>query len=115
VLNYGHTIGHAIEVGEKFSVLHGEAVGLGMLAEAQWAEAQGLGEGVVQPLTALLSAMNMPVDWRRATLQVEALRCDKKRRGDSVMLPVVPRPGSVRLHAVSLDKLVAFATDGTRP
>ncbi|RYF11575.1 MAG: 3-dehydroquinate synthase, partial [Deltaproteobacteria bacterium] len=115
VLNFGHTVGHAIEAGEDYRLLHGEAVALGMVAETQYAEAAGLCSGVLQPLTQTLLAMNMPVDWRRANLHVGALKCDKKRSGNTIVLPVVPEIGRASLHSVPLDKLVAFVTDGTQP
>ena len=38
VLNFGHTVGHAIEAAKKFTMLHGEAVAMGMVAEARLAE-----------------------------------------------------------------------------
>jgi 3-dehydroquinate synthase len=41
ILNYGHTIGHAIETASRYSLLHGEAVSLGMMVEAAIARASG--------------------------------------------------------------------------
>lgn len=114
-LNFGHTFGHAIEVGEANRLLHGEAVGLGMLGEAVWAEEQNLSRGVVAPIKEALLAMNMPVDWRRAKLQTQALQCDKKRLGTTIILPIVPELGRAQLHKASIDKLVAFVTDGSKP
>jgi 3-dehydroquinate synthase len=43
-LNFGHTIGHAIEAGSGYALLHGEAVAFGMLQEAQLAEQIGVAE-----------------------------------------------------------------------
>ena len=107
-LNYGHTLGHAIEAGSNFAVPHGVAVALGMVAEAEFAEAHGLARGIVAPLTEALRAMNMPVDWRRATVQTDALRRDKKGDGHTVLLPVVSQPGRVALHAIPLGHLEQF-------
>jgi 3-dehydroquinate synthase len=107
-LNYGHTIGHAIEAGSGFAIPHGVAVALGMVAEAQFAEAQGLARHIVAPLLRALRAMNMPVDWRRATVQTDALRRDKKGDGHTVLLPVVSHPGRVALHAIPLGHLEQF-------
>ena len=107
-LNYGHTVGHSIEVGEAYALLHGEAVGLGMLAEAAFAEAQGLAADVVAPLTAALTAMNMPRAWRRATLDFCALLRDKKGDGGMITLPVVTRMGAASLHEVAMGDLADF-------
>ena len=50
VLNFGHTVGHAIEAGESFKLLHGQAVALGMIAEAQWAEMEGYSRDISSSL-----------------------------------------------------------------
>src|SRR2546425_10917754 len=42
ILNFGHTVGHAIEATAKFAVLHGEAVAIGMAYEARLAAALGI-------------------------------------------------------------------------
>ena len=42
ILNYGHTLGHALEKYKNFSLLHGECVGLGMLAAARISRDRGL-------------------------------------------------------------------------
>lgn len=107
-LNYGHTVGHAIEVGSNFALLHGEAVGLGMMAEAAFAERMGLAEGVVAQLSQALMAMNMPQAWRRATVDYPSFYRDKKGDGGTITLPVVAQMGTMRLHEVALADLAAF-------
>lgn len=42
VLNYGHTIGHAVEAASDFSIIHGKAVAIGMVAAARIAEVMGI-------------------------------------------------------------------------
>src|SRR5205085_8352186 len=44
VLNFGHTIGHAIEAATDFATLHGEAVAIGLVVEARLAERLGVAE-----------------------------------------------------------------------
>ncbi|HET6343891.1 MAG TPA: 3-dehydroquinate synthase family protein, partial [Myxococcota bacterium] len=110
VLNYGHTLGHAIETGEGYRLLHGEAVGLGMLAEADWAESEGLATHISGQLMRALLAMNMPCEWRRAKVDVGALGLDKKRAGAEVKMPVVRTLGSYEMHNVPLAKLVSYVS-----
>ncbi|MBN1962283.1 MAG: 3-dehydroquinate synthase [Deltaproteobacteria bacterium] len=108
VLNYGHTIGHAIEVGESYRFLHGEAVALGMIAEAEWAEDTGIASDVVAPLTKVLKSLGAPTDWRQATIDLAAMGLDKKRQGSTVKLPIVTTIGSYKFSSVQLDDLVSF-------
>lgn len=84
ILNFGHTIGHAIEATTKFEVLHGEAVGIGMVYEARLGEGLGVTRrGVADRIVRLLEQLRLPVE-RPAGASVdqlvEAMRGDKKVR-----------------------------------
>jgi len=61
ILNYGHTVGHGVESASGFSLLHGEAVGIGMVAAARIAEELGLAdESIRSRAVALLEKLGMP-------------------------------------------------------
>src|SRR6059036_3800426 len=84
ILNFGHTVGHAIEATAKFDVLHGEAVGIGMAYEARLAEALAIAApGTADRVCALLERYGLPLE-RPATGTVDdliaAMRHDKKAR-----------------------------------
>ena len=108
VLNYGHSIGHAIEVGENFALLHGEAVALGMVAEGVLAEQRGVGQGVAVEIRECLQSLGLPVDWRRAKIDTEALIHDKKRVGEAMRLPVISRLGSYEFQTLPVSALTEF-------
>ena len=83
-LNFGHTVGHAVESASGYSLLHGEAVAIGMAYEARLAERMGMAEsGIAARITDLLSAYRLPVV-RAAANSVDQLvskmRNDKKAR-----------------------------------
>lgn len=93
-LNFGHTFGHAIEsTGGYGTILHGEAVGLGMLAAARVSADLGLCPGdLPEKLLELLAAVGLPT---RAELPdnetlAAAMRHDKKVSNDRVRF-VLPR------------------------
>jgi 3-dehydroquinate synthase len=90
-LNYGHTLGHAIERVEDFGWRHGEAVAVGMVFAAELAGQAGLLTGDEVALhRSLISAMGLPTryagDWQR--LQA-VMRLDKKARGASLRFVVL--------------------------
>lgn len=84
-LNFGHTIAHALELGSGYELLHGEAVAIGMVAEARLGEALGVTErGTAAQLCTALSALQLPTRVPGGTdLQVvlDATVLDKKARG----------------------------------
>jgi 3-dehydroquinate synthase len=97
VLNYGHTIGHAVEAVTGYARwTHGEAVSLGIAAEAQLAERLGIGsrETATRQID-LLRAVGLPVrDSGAAPLAVlEALGRDKKAREGRVPFVLAPAIG----------------------
>jgi 3-dehydroquinate synthase len=84
ILNFGHTIGHAVELVSGFSLLHGEAVAIGMALESRLAEHIGLAQpGTAGTVTATLQAAGLPTalppGFDRDEV-IEAMRSDKKGR-----------------------------------
>jgi 3-dehydroquinate synthase len=97
VLNFGHTVAHAVEAESGWSVRHGPAVAQGMCAEARMARARlGFPESHLRRLLALLEAFGLPV-----TLQpgagdealIAATRHDKKARAGRVRYALPRRIG----------------------
>jgi len=98
ILNYGHTLGHAIEKQERYSMRHGDAVSIGMVFAAELAHASGFitSEDVALHRTLLLS-LGLPVTYAGSW---EALRAamsiDKKSRGGTLRFVVLDALGSTR-------------------
>ena len=82
-LNFGHTVGHAIENACDYRLTHGECVAIGMTAAARLSASMGLlDQGDADRLTALLERAGLPTDCRGLSLDPErvlaAMRHDKK-------------------------------------
>jgi 3-dehydroquinate synthase len=95
-LNYGHTLGHALERLAGYRGLrHGEAVALGMVFAARVAEAIGLAEpGLAAGHVELLAALGLPVGGVRLEPDrvLDAMATDKKQR-QGLRLVLLRRPG----------------------
>jgi 3-dehydroquinate synthase len=94
ILNFGHTVGHAIEATSKYEVLHGEAVAIGMVYEGRVAETLGIAPtGTAQRIRLVLERLHLPVE-RPDASQVDdliaAMRADKKVRAGEIRL-ALPR------------------------
>ena len=102
ILNYGHTLGHAIELVERYQLRHGAAVAVGMVFAAELGRLGGkLDDAVVERHREILTAVGLPTTYRgdRWDQLLAAMRRDKKARGDLlrfVVLDDVGRP--VRLE-----------------
>lgn len=88
ILNFGHTVGHAIEATTNFGVLHGEAVAIGMAYEARLAEALTIAApGTARRVSRVLEHYGLPLD-RPGGASVDALmramQVDKKARAGVV-------------------------------
>ena len=87
LLNYGHTLAHAIEKRERYTMNHGEAVAIGMNFAATLSRNLGHADaGLVERHRAVLTSLGLPISYEahawdglRATMSV-----DKKARGASV-------------------------------
>ena len=113
VLNFGHTVGHAIErAGEYRRFLHGEAVSLGIVAACEVSVRKaGLREDERAKVLAALRAFDLPTtlppDFPREAI-MPALAADKKFERGEVRFVVTPRLGSAHLTPdVSLNDIAA--------
>ena len=87
ILNYGHTLGHAVEKREKYSLRHGEAVSIGMIFAAQLSvDLAGLDQGVLEQHRALLSMLNLPITYPSGAFEelLGFMNNDKKRRDNAL-------------------------------
>jgi shikimate kinase/3-dehydroquinate synthase len=101
VLNYGHTLGHALERLAGYRGLrHGEAVALGMVFAARVAEAIGLAApGLVEGHLELLRAAELPAGGMNLDPDavLEAMGTDKKHGGGGLRLVLLSAPGKPEL------------------
>jgi 3-dehydroquinate synthase len=97
-LNFGHTIGHAIETAAGFSMLHGECVAIGMRVEAMIAQALGIaGDSLVNRVEVALRALGLPAhppSAMRAETVLAATRSDKKARAGAAEYALLRDIGS---------------------
>jgi 3-dehydroquinate synthase len=99
ILNYGHTLGHAIERVERYRWRHGAAVAIGMVYVAELARLAGrLDDQTAERHRAVLASLGLPTRYRAGAWPQlhEAMRVDKKARGDRlrfVVLDGLARPG----------------------
>jgi 3-dehydroquinate synthase len=113
LLNFGHTIGHAIEHAAGYGNLrHGEAISLGMVAAAHVsARRAGLSSGEIDQIVATLQARQLPValppDFPRAKI-FEALPRDKKFEGGRIRFVVAHAIGRASVSTeVTMEDLEA--------
>ncbi|CAN2162840.1 AroB 3-dehydroquinate synthetase [Candidatus Nanopelagicaceae bacterium] len=110
-LNYGHTLGHAIEKYSKYQMRHGEAVAIGMVFIAELAAARSLIDAqTVQMHRDLLTRYELPTSFERSAWQKLAplLSLDKKARGNTIRFVALDGIGStLRLDDLTSDELDA--------
>ena len=110
-LNYGHTLGHAIEKYSKYQMRHGEAVAIGMVFIAELSSARSLiGAQTVQMHRDLLTRYELPTTFERSAWQKLAplLSLDKKARGNTIRFVALDGIGStLRLDDLTSDELDA--------
>jgi 3-dehydroquinate synthase len=98
-LNLGHTVGHAVEKVSDYKLRHGEAIAIGMVAEARLAEHLGIAEsGLAETIAEALSRMALPtaipVSMDRGAI-AQAMQMDKKKAAGVVRFALPVTVGEV--------------------
>ena len=111
-LNFGHTIGHAVEQTAGYGkVMHGEAVAIGMVQISRVAEEKGLmPKGITRQIAEMCVKFGLPVDyepWRVEELYT-ALTHDKKARGNSIKTVIVPEIGKAAINQIPLVEMKEY-------
>ncbi len=116
ILNFGHTIGHAIEKLSGYNISHGMAVGIGMVVITRASEALGLTEpGTTSTLCEGLAQYGLPTSCSYDANDIyNALTGDKKRRGDMITVVLVERIGHAFLHNIEIEWMRTFITLGLK-
>jgi 3-dehydroquinate synthase len=99
ILNFGHTIGHAVELVSGYSLLHGEAVAIGMALESELAEQIGVAQtGTAAAVCRALRSAGLPTSLPAGSdgdAVMEAMRADKKGRSGKMQLALPLRIGAM--------------------
>ena len=111
-LNFGHTIGHAIEAHAGYgSVMHGEAVAMGMVQISRVAEAKGLmPAGITAEIEAMCRKFHLPIEyanWKQEELY-QLLLHDKKARGKRIKAVIVPEHGQAAIYEMPIEEMKEF-------
>ncbi len=109
ILNFGHTLGHALEAASHYSLTHGQAVAAGMVvairSSQQWA---GLGQDEAERALALIQRLGLPTgipgDINSESL-LSALEKDKKIQANICHFVLISKIGQAVIHPISVQDL----------
>ncbi|HET9905287.1 MAG TPA: 3-dehydroquinate synthase [Anaerolineales bacterium] len=110
-LNLGHTVGHAVELASKFQLRHGEAVAIGLVTEARYAERIGVAsKGLTDKIVEVLSTIGLPTQISKELSRdeiVRAMKVDKKKDARVIRFALPVEIGKVELVEVTdLEKVL---------
>ncbi|MEV7596256.1 3-dehydroquinate synthase [Kitasatospora sp. NPDC089797] len=92
ILNYGHTLGHAIERNERYKWRHGAAISIGMVFAAELGRLAGrLDDETADRHRTVLASVGLPLSYRADAWPklLDAMKIDKKSRGDLIRFIVL--------------------------
>ncbi len=103
ILNFGHTVGHAVEKLSNFGMLHGEAVSIGMCVVLRGSQRLGLCKsGTAQRVSEVLQKYALPVSCDFCAEDIlNEVKSDKKRAGNSTDIIIVPEIGKAEIVPMS--------------
>ncbi len=111
ILNFGHTVGHALESATDYRrFLHGEAVAIGMVAEARLSRKRGYcGEEACGRVFRLLERAGLPVEMPREVSRdrlARAMGTDKKRASGKVRFVLMEEIGKVCFASLGIEEIL---------
>ena len=110
LLNYGHTIGHAIEQCSGFEISHGSAVAIGM---AVMARAETNGAALSRRLESVLKRYELPTSCAFSAEELyRAAMADKKRRNQTLHIITVPTLGNGTIVTIPVEELNTYLRKG---
>jgi 3-dehydroquinate synthase len=98
ILNYGHTVGHAVETAENYKISHGEAVALGMVYEGKISNLLGLLSAAdLKRQNELIRLIGLPVNYRgNYDKLIEIMKRDKKSQSGAPRFVLPVKIGGVK-------------------
>src|SRR3954453_20679234 len=112
MLNYGHTLGHAIERHQSYAVPHGHAVSIGMVFAAELSRAAGrLDDATARRHREVLGELGLPTTYYRSAWSglLETMRVDKKARGGTLRFVVLDGVGKPAILTAPDEDLLVTA------
>jgi 3-dehydroquinate synthase len=118
MLNFGHTVGHAVEAASGYSLSHGEAVAIGMAAAARISERmRHLPAGDVRRIESVIRAVGLP-DRLPGNLDPEEILSrmafDKKKEGDAIHFVLLRKPGLPFVNGAIPGRIVRETLEGMK-
>ncbi len=108
ILNFGHTIGHAIESLSDYSISHGKAVGIGMYMIEKAA-----GSGFHMEIKEILEKYKIDIATNYKGFEIaEKAKSDKKISGDSINLILLEKIGKAKIVSIPLEDIKDFFVKG---
>jgi 3-dehydroquinate synthase len=114
ILNYGHTLGHAIEHAERYKWRHGAAISIGMVFAAELSRiVAGLDDDAVTRTRRVLGSLGLPLDYPagRWSSLLATMQRDKKSRSGVLRFVVLDGIGRARTLAIPDESILLAAYD----
>ncbi len=116
-LNYGHTLGHAIERHERYTIRHGESISVGMVFVAELAHRSGtIDADLLARHRATLGLVGLPTSYDGASFEdlLTGMRLDKKTRGSQLRFVVLDGLANPQILAGPSEDLLRECWDAVR-
>ncbi|MDP4118643.1 MAG: 3-dehydroquinate synthase [Bacillota bacterium] len=114
LLNFGHTVGHAIEKCSSFEISHGHAVAAGMVIASRGAEKEGIAKpGTTERIISALEKFGLPTKCAFSADELTSIALsDKKRAGGEITLVLPEKIGKCVLKKMPVESLGKFIAEG---